>query len=621
MKSFIIKGSKDGFGQCNLCSPQKSQKNDKKVLELATENIYNHILNSNQHEFNTPKQDLEKLEQLRDEIRKVKAQKKKKSKEKTFDMKNNYFEFISYCLKENLTFSQIANIGQYLHQMALSNQSGFLSVFSFTEKEIAKITQIIGSHLINQIKEEISQNKFSFSIDSVSNRGENLCAIRVKYLEEFEDQEKLTRTRIKNRLVGLTALKESSFGKDYFNIVEENLFHFDKKIEENLVGFTHDNASNLSGSRMGLSGLLRQNLNHYFFDLPDPCHCLNLAVSKAVKELPNKITNFIDSLHNHFISPQRKASLGLVQQKQGKPVLLLRHYVKHRWLSLGTSLERVIEIWSSLAEYMDCVENEKTLSLDDFDFKKFKGLFEDQAFYLQIVFLSTIMNKMNEINMKFQSPTMEIHKLKSKLNEVFQWVCKLIIIPEKIPKDLTELMNVNWTNKSIQEEWFMKSDDFLVFLAEKVETKLEPLILAQNLNSKKQEFATLFQNFLAKLLKFLSIHLSLKDEVVQLVDFVELKAPPHILENKILKFNNLFHIFPKESIPQITQEITKLVNIDITKDQVLSKNPTLHLWDRIERISNFKYLPMIFRMAHVLPTSSADVEATFSQVKTYQNCN
>ena len=116
-------------------------------------------------------------------------------------------------------------------------------------------------------------------------------------------------------------------------------------------------------------------------------------------------------------------------------------------------------------------------------------------------------------------------------------------------------------------------------------------------------------------MKFLSIHLSLKDEVVQLVDFVELKAPPHILENKILKFNNLFHIFPKESIPQITQEITKLVNIDIKKDQVLSKNSSLHLWDRIERISNFKYLPMIFRMAHVLPTSSADMEATFSQVK------
>ena len=42
------------------------------------------------------------------------------------------------------------------------------------------------------------------------------------------------------------------------------------------------------------------------------------------------------------------------------------------------------------------------------------------------------------------------------------------------------------------------------------------------------------------------------------------------------------------------------------------------MWKKIEE-NCYKYLPMLARIAHILPTSSADVEQTFSNVKLFKN--
>jgi len=92
-------------------------------------------------------------------------------------------------------------------------------------------------------------------------------------------------------------------------ITKEKLFDLGDRVKDNLVGFIHDHASNFSGKYNGLGTLLRKETGRFIFDVKDPCHSLNLIFQKSLEILPSKITGFIDDIHNHFLSPQRRAFL------------------------------------------------------------------------------------------------------------------------------------------------------------------------------------------------------------------------------------------------------------------------------------------------------------------------
>ena len=130
MKSFIIKGP-EGYGICTLCplTRRKSCHPTKDKCEIATENIYVHIL-TNQHEIKTSKGDKEKLEKLKDAINQAKLKKQqKKNNPNDENNKKHYLEFVSFALKENLSFAQISSIGKYLQAMALGKNIDFLMPF------------------------------------------------------------------------------------------------------------------------------------------------------------------------------------------------------------------------------------------------------------------------------------------------------------------------------------------------------------------------------------------------------------------------------------------------------------------------------------------------------------
>ena len=107
---------------------------------------------------------------------------------------------------------------------------------------------------------------------------------------------------------------------------------------------THDRHRCFTGIDNGVVKLIRDEVNQKIFDLPDPCHSLNLVVKASLEEIPQEIKEFISNIHNYFNSPQRKERLKGIQIKNQLPVLLPKRYVKTRWLSLGDSLERIIQI-------------------------------------------------------------------------------------------------------------------------------------------------------------------------------------------------------------------------------------------------------------------------------------
>jgi len=318
------------------------------------ENLFRH-LQSKKHEAQTELKDMSALK----EAIKLGLEKKKSGKSITnqlfaneSDIKANYLEFISFLMAQKLSYSQIEKIGNFFKCFNEKNKLGFLKKFSFKQEKISKIaTNCLRPCLLQEIHNDLEKQKFSFSVDGSTIAGQNTCAIQVKYLrEEVDEETKRVKSTIVNRLLGLSTFKESSESLVYLQMLKEKLFT-NPQISANFVGTAHDHAKTLTGEENGLVGLLEKE-GYSFFDLRDPCHGLSLALRNSVGQLPQEIMTFITKLHSHFVSPQRKAQLTRIQETRGEVrSVVLKTYVKTRWLSLGNSLERVIRLWEPLEIY------------------------------------------------------------------------------------------------------------------------------------------------------------------------------------------------------------------------------------------------------------------------------
>jgi len=78
--------------------------------------------------------------------------------------------------------------------------------------------------------------------------------------------------------------------------VKEKGFDLSDEAKQNFTSITYDHGSNMKGPKIGLIILLKKEFpDRYIFGMEDPCHPLALALKYTVKELPDQITDFIDT--------------------------------------------------------------------------------------------------------------------------------------------------------------------------------------------------------------------------------------------------------------------------------------------------------------------------------------
>ena len=121
--------------------------------------------------------------------------------------------------------------------------------------------------------------------------------LKFKFLDtEFHQEINSDVTRIRNRVIGLATLKECSSGKTLKKIIDDKLFT-SEDLKNSMKGFAHDNGSQLVGSNIGVTSLLKNDGNE-FYDFDDPCHELNLTIKESVQILPKELINFVRSITN-----------------------------------------------------------------------------------------------------------------------------------------------------------------------------------------------------------------------------------------------------------------------------------------------------------------------------------
>ena len=468
---------------------------------------------------------------------------------------------------------------------------------------------------MEELKQGLSKSKYSLSIDNTTIAGVNICAMQVKYLKEIKMAINEIITEIKNNIIGLKLLKESSDGETLYNIIKADLLGTNEDIRNNFSGVTHDRGSNIIGKDIGALKQMKEDLNKFIFDLSDSCQSLNLALTKSLESLPEDTMKFIDKIHSYFTSPQRVSLLANIQEEEGLQQYTLCHYVKARWLSLGSSLKRLLKIWNSLKLHIS-QDNPPGIKKDDS--RNFLVFLCDDLFYLKMVFLSGVISKMNSNSIYFQNQSLEVDNLAHRIKLCVQEIAELFINHNMLPKNISSILDLSWKTDQL---YLMTQDDFIANIASEFDSNLSNILKAPT--EMKNLFVNFCQNFLKSLLEWLITYLPLRDKIINILDFVSIPPMGREFKDKVLMFNREFNLVPPSEEQTLVAEINDLMTLNIAWVRIDSKGPSLKMWDIIESTyvklddnsKRFSMLPSIIRTAHTLPTSSSNIEQSFSFMK------
>ena len=211
METFIVEDKTSRYHCiCNICNKET----------IYAQYAIQHI-KSKKHRENTEKLGKKartKLEKLLSNINEAKGSRVSSTKtEEQLEEEETkkYLEFVAFALSQRLSFLQIAKIGSFLREM-LNRKDGiglnFFKYQSFDRDFLSNLaSDCFRPHLLEDLKPKLLKNKFSFSIDSSTVSGENLCAIKVKYLDqEFDQINNKKTTKICNQVLGVKNLGQSS---------------------------------------------------------------------------------------------------------------------------------------------------------------------------------------------------------------------------------------------------------------------------------------------------------------------------------------------------------------------------------------------------------------------------
>jgi len=177
-----------------------------------------------------------------------------------------YLEFIGFLIAERYSFDQIVRLGIFLQDKYLkTNKLEFLKYFSWDAETIRMlITDCIAKDLKENLMNDLKSSPFSISLDCATVMGDQVLAIRAKYLKtHYSEDLRSQLLTLENHILCIEELKESSTGKVFYNILDEKIFK-SEQLKNNWIGMAHDGASNLCGEELGLVGQLNKNLKKNF---------------------------------------------------------------------------------------------------------------------------------------------------------------------------------------------------------------------------------------------------------------------------------------------------------------------------------------------------------------------
>jgi len=134
-------------------------------------------------------------------------------------------------------------------------------------------------------------------------------------------------------------------------------------------------------------------------------------------------------------------------------------YVKVRWLSLGESLKRLLDIWQDLLDYMELGIHIAT-GKEKQKCEKFSKKLKDKGFQTKIIILSSLLTIINRSNKAFQKADLEVHHLKIQTTHCIQAIANILWKEENPCLEIIKELDFN--DSKIKQKYFEDSFDSFV---------------------------------------------------------------------------------------------------------------------------------------------------------------
>ncbi|XP_065576392.1 uncharacterized protein LOC136037597 [Artemia franciscana] len=266
------------------------------------------------------------------------------------------------------------------------------------------IKNVIATEEKVQLANWLRNNKFAIIVDESTDKSwAKVLVIIAKYVD--------TNYNVREDFLGLVDVNDASSAGQK-NLIMKCLSDLGIPIQ-NLMGIGFDNASVNTGSVKGLGVLLKEEVPNLFI-LGCTSHSLALCAAYAAKKLPESLEVFIHDIVNYIASsPKRQDELKKCQEFARFESHRLLQVANTRWLSLEASVKRILEQWSALMRFF--ASHGKGDAAGDKSSKekasRILACMKDPKIKGYLYLIAFVLEKVNELNIEFQSSKTRIHRL------------------------------------------------------------------------------------------------------------------------------------------------------------------------------------------------------------------
>ena len=349
-------------------------------------------------------------------------------------------KFTAFLLEHNLPIAAADHAGPLFRSMFPDSR-----IASYYGSARTKTTSIINKALApefaSSVIDMVQKQPFTLSLDGSNDQEEQkLVPLTVRVFDSDLGM-------VVSRFLDM-CLCSSGTSATYFDKIEE-VFSSKSIPWYNCVAFSVDSTSVNVGRHNSIKTRLEAK-NPALFTLGCPCHFIHNAAHKAAKQL-EAASGFdveeiaVDVFYYFDHSTKRKGQLREFAQFCDIESRKMLKYVSTRWLSLQSSVERILKQYPALRSYFLSQDNDES----DRRLSRLQALFSDPMTEVYLLFYDSVMPVFTRINLLLQRNSPCIHFLRETMEKMLHKLLGRFVTLSAIDTANT-VVDVDFTSKTKQ---------------------------------------------------------------------------------------------------------------------------------------------------------------------------
>ncbi|XP_013383769.1 uncharacterized protein LOC106154078 [Lingula anatina] len=398
-------------------------------------------------------------------------------------------------------------------------------------------------------------------------------------------------------------------GKAIFDLIDK-VFQDEHIPWTNCIALGSDNANVMVGKKNGVYGhMLTVHPSIYLSGCA--CHLIHHAAENAAHCLPFSIDQILVDVYYYLDkSSLRKSSLKAMQVlHELKDADMLKH-VCTRWLSVSRCLNRVLENWDPLLQFIR-EESSSTSSKQADRLDRMKAFFKSPTNRLYCLFLKHAIAVFDKYNTELQCAEPKIHVLRRRLHSLLKELLVMFVKPSAmIYKGVLDVQFTVSSNIKAENDLLI-GDEAKAFLSQKKDNHLR--------DKRIQEFHKNVKSFFSTACSYIKQKLPLSCELLKHAEVTDMQRQTESYQSSVQFFLKKFPcLIPEEERGKLESEFAlyQVTDIrDIKKDRLDEAWAEMGQMKDENGVQMFQVLPKFMLRILTIPHSSAHCERVFSMVR------